>query len=351
MTIEYGQGNLLRAEADALVNTVNTQGVMGKGLALQFKKAFPEAFTKYAKACKAGEVVTGKVHVVPLLQLTSPRFIINFPTKESWRRPSKIEYIIDGLRSLNQQVRRLNITSIAIPPLGCGNGGLAWKDVRPLIVNAFGDLPNVRVLLFEPGPTPEAAEIIDRRPTPKMTPGRAAILSLMDQYVKTGYDYRLSLVEVQKLAYFLQEAGEPLKLSYRPYLYGPYADNLRNVLQNIEGHYTRGVADGNNSPATPLELLPGAASAAEMFLSNRSNTKERLKRVAELINGFETPFGMELLSTVHWVMHHHGVKPDDLSDVISGVRAWNSRKSKMKDGHLQIAWTRLREQQWSPAVV
>jgi len=345
MTIERGKGNLLEAQVDALVNTVNTEGVMGKGLALQFKKAFPENFKSYEQACKVGEVVAGKVHIVA--RLTSPRYIVNFPTKTLWRQPSKIAYVKDGLRDLVAKVREHNIHSVAIPPLGCGNGGLAWSDVRPLIVEAFSTLPDVRVVLFEPANAPVAEEVIDRRKRPAMTPGRAAVLALMGRYVETGYDYRLSLVEVQKLSYFLQEAGEPLRLEYRPHFYGPYADNLRKALRNMEGHYTRGLGDGNNSRDTPLDILPNAVSEAHDFLVDRAETRSRLERVAELIEGFETPFGMELLGTVHWVMRHEA-NPDDVEDVITKVQAWSDRKrSAMKPGQIRAAWARLSEQQWA----
>lgn len=345
MTIERGHGNLLTADVDALVNTVNTEGVMGKGLALQFKKAFPEAFASYERACKSGEVQTGQMHVVA--RLAAPRFIINFPTKRHWRQPSKLEYVREGLSDLITQVRRRNIQSIAVPPLGCGNGGLQWSDVRPLIVEAFASVPDIRVVLFDPADAPAADQIIDRRAKPDMTPARAAVLALMGRYVETGYDYRLSLVEVQKLAYFLQLAGESLRLDFRAHHYGPYADNLRKALRNIEGHYTRGVADGKNSPETPLELLPGAVDEARAFLVQKPETLARIDRVAALIEGFETPFGMELLGTVHWVMQH-GANADDLDDVLARVRAWSERKrSQMKDGHVRAAWVRLREQRWA----
>lgn len=345
MPLELGKGNLLTADVEALVNTVNTDGVMGKGLALQFKKAFPENFASYERACRAGEVKTGHMHIVQ--RLASPRFIINFPTKGRWRQPSKLEYVRDGLRDLIAQVKRLNIESIAVPPLGCGNGGLHWSAVRPLILEAFSAVPEVRLVLFEPGDTPAADQIIDRREKPGMTPGRAAVLALMGRYVETDYDYRLSLVEVQKLAYFLQLSGENLRLEYRAYHYGPYADNLRKALRNIEGHYTRGIGDGNNSPETPLELLPGAVDEARAFLGQRPDTLARLDRVAALIDGFETPFGMELLGTVHWVMQH-GADADDVDDVIAQVQSWSARKrSQMKDGHIRAAWTRLREHGWA----
>jgi O-acetyl-ADP-ribose deacetylase (regulator of RNase III) len=347
MTIELGKGNLLKADVEALVNPVNTVGVMGKGLALQFRKAFPENFASYERACKAGEVKTGQMHIVP--RLADPRFIINFPTKRHWRQPSKVEYVRDGLTDLVTQVKRHSIGSIALPPLGCGNGGLEWSAVRSLILEAFAAVPGVRVVLFEPADAPTADQILDRREKPGMTPARAAVLALMGRYVETDYDYRLSLVEVQKLAYFLQLAGENLRLEYRAHHYGPYADNLRKALRNIEGHYTRGVGDGKNSPETPLDLLPGAVDEAKSFLNQRPETLARLDRVAALIEGFETPFGMELLGTVHWVMQN-GANPDDPDDVLSKVHAWSERKrSEMKDGHVRAAWTRLHDQGWARA--
>jgi len=341
MPIEHGRGNLLAADVDALVNTVNTEGVMGKGLALQFKKAFPDAFNDYERACRKGEVQIGRIHVV--YRLVSPRFIFNFPTKKHWRHPSKLEYIQDGLRDLVAQIQSLDVNSIAIPPLGCGNGGLAWSAVRRLIEEAFQAVPNVRVLLYAPTEAPPPDEIIDRRDRPRMTPSRAAVIALMGQYVETGYDYRLSLLEVQKLTYFLQAAGENLRLTFKPHHYGPYADDLRKSLRNIEGHYTRGVGDGVNKPETPIELLPGAVEEARTFLHGDPATRARLDRVASLIEGFETPFGMELLSTVHWVMHELA-NPSCIADIISGVHAWSDRKrSTFKDGHIRAAWARLCE--------
>ncbi|HVV85462.1 MAG TPA: macro domain-containing protein [Kofleriaceae bacterium] len=341
MPIERGQGNLLEADVDALVNTVNTEGVMGKGLALQFRKAFPDAFRSYEVACKAGTVRVGQMHVVQ--RLASPRFIINFPTKKHWRQPSQLSYVRDGLRDLVARVRELAIGSIAVPPLGCGNGGLAWADVKPLILAAFAEVPDVRLVLFEPEGAPAPTKVIDRRARPAMTAGRAAVLALMGRYVETGYDYRLSLLEVQKLAYFLQSEGEDLRLEYRPHHFGPYADNLRKALRNMEGHYTRGLGDGRNSPDTPLELLPGAVDEAREFLRDLPESRSRVDRVMRLIDGFESPLGMELLATVHWVMQH-GARADDADDVIARVHAWSDRKrSTMKDGQIRAAWRHLRE--------
>lgn len=242
-------------------------------------------------------------------------------------------------------VQDLEIKSIAIPPLGCGNGGLRWLDVRPLIVDAFSSIPSIRVVLFEPGDAPIPEDIVDRRGPPTMTPARASLLALLGKYLETGYGYRLSLVEVQKLAYFLQEAGEPLKLKYTGYHYGPYADNLRKALRNMEGHFTRGLGDGSNSPETPLSVLPGVMEQAHSLLRNQPQSMRRIERIGRLIDGFETPFGMELLGTVHWVMTRENAR--EYKSVLEQVKSWSPRKrSLMKPGHIEAAWIRLNEQEW-----
>ncbi len=148
--IEQGCGNLLEADIEALVNTVNCVGVMGKGLALQFKQAFPDNFAAYKAACKDGQINSGSIFVHITGKLLNPRYVMNFPTKRHWRDRSRREDIQSGLRSLTSDVERLQIQAIAIPPLGCGLGGLDWGDVKPMIVDAFKELPQVRVVLFEP---------------------------------------------------------------------------------------------------------------------------------------------------------------------------------------------------------
>jgi O-acetyl-ADP-ribose deacetylase (regulator of RNase III) len=343
--IEPGSGNLLEAQVDALVNTVNTEGVMGKGLALQFKKAFPENSKAYEKACRAEEVMIGKMFVFDR-GLLMPRWVINFPTKKHWRPPSRLSYVDDGLTDLIHVVRTHGIRSIAIPPLGCGNGGLNWDDVRPRIVRAFAALPDVRVLLYAPDGAPSAEAIIDRTAKPQMSPGRAAFLAVVAQYEGTGFDYRFSLLEAQKLAYFLHVAGDLERLEFVRHLYGPYCDALRNVLVKLEGHYTRGYGDANVKPSTPITLLPGAADEATKFLQSQPETLARLERVQRVIEGFETPFGMELLATVHWVATQQPVAKD-LTAVIEAVHGWSPRKQKlMKPGHIGAAWNRLVEFGW-----
>lgn len=338
-----GDGDLLKTSADALVNTVNTVGVMGKGIALQFKLAFPDNYAAYEAACKRGDVQIGKMFV--FRREKDPRFIINFPTKRHWKGKSKIEDIESGLTALIQVVMQERIKSIAVPPLGCGNGGLDWDQVRPLIEEAFLELPNVQVQLFYPDGAPKAEEMKIATTPPRMTPGRAVILEVLSRYVLPGY--RLTLLEIQKLAYFLQEAGQPLALKFEKQKYGPYAENLHHVLQRIEGHYVRGY--GDRSRDVSLELFPEAVKEAEVFLANEKQTQDRLARVTELIEGYETPYGLELLSTVHWVVVHDGVAGGQTnpSAVVEAVHAWNNHKRRtFTPRRITSAWERLKSERW-----
>jgi hypothetical protein len=220
--------------------------------------------------------------------------------------------------------------------------------VLPLIEQAFAEFQDVRVLVFEPAGAPEAAKMRNRTARPKMTIGRAAILGLMSRYLDPGYDDDdISLIEVQKLAYLLQEAGEPLRLKFEAGIYGPYADNLRHVLNHMEGHYIQGFGDGRNQPDTPLKLLPGASEEAERFLTEHPKTGGRFSRVVRLIEGFETPYGMELLTTVHWVARTAPAGGLDAEAAIEAVKAWNTRKGKMfQPQQIKAAWMRLHEQGW-----
>jgi len=344
--IELTQGNLLQADAEALVNTVNCVGFMGKGVALQFKQAFPDNFRAYEKACRAKEVKPGRMLVFPTGMMVNPKYIINFPTKRHWRGASRIADIRAGLKALVEEVKRLDIRSVAIPPLGCGNGLLSWWEVRPMIEKALEGVPEVRVLLFEPHGAPDAKAMPVRTRRPNMTAGRALVIALMKQYATLGYSR--TLLEIQKLAYFLQEAGEPLELRYEAGLYGPYAANLNKVLERIEGHFIRGYGDSQR-PETEIDLLPDAVDEAEAFLANCPDSGARLRRVADLIAGFETPYGMELLATVHWVASRGSPPAVGGDEAVAAVHAWNDRKRAMfKPDHIRIAWRRLQEQGWLP---
>lgn len=349
--IEFATGDMLKANAEALVNTVNCDGFMGRGIAAQFRRAFPANFTAYERACKRGEVQPGRMLIVDLgADLGSdraPRWIVNFPTKRHWRGRSRLEDIEAGLAALVADLRRLGIRSIAIPPLGCGLGGLRWSDVRPRIEQAMGALPDVRVLLYEPGGAPAANEMVKPEKAPKMTPGRAVLVGLIDRYLGGLMDPFISLLEVHKLMYLSQEAGEPLKLRYVKGPYGPYAENLRHVLREIEGHYVSGYRDGGDDPAKQLELVPGALEVARELLVRQPDTSARFECVAALVEGFETPFGMELLATVHWVARREGASSPEAA--VAAVHGWNERKLQFSPEQIAIAWTALRDKGWLTA--
>lgn len=346
--IELATGNLLQAPVEALVNTVNTAGIMGRGIALQFKQAYPRMFRAYEAASKAGDVQLGNMHVFDLGSLVGgPRWIINFPTKGHWRAKSRMKDIEAGLVDLVATIKRLGICSIAIPPLGCGNGGLDWNEVRPRIEAALAEVPLVRVLLYPPTGAPEAKGMPNRTTRPNMTMGRAALIVLIDRYLKGLLDPIVTLLELHKLMYFLQEAGQPLKLEYEARPYGPYAPTLRQVLIKLDTHYIVGYGDGNDSPTKPIQLAQGAVEEATEFLRNDAETQARMNRVAALIEGFEDPYGLELLSTVHWVMRANPAARDDASVAIDAVQKWSPRKRQhLKREHLMRAWQRLKAQGW-----
>jgi O-acetyl-ADP-ribose deacetylase (regulator of RNase III) len=342
--IKFQQGDILQAEAEALVNTVNCVGVMGRGIALQFKKAYPNNFKKYKAACENKKVIPGRMFIHNTDRCIMPRYIINFPTKRNWKNKSRIEDIESGLKALVKEVRELGISSIAIPPLGCGLGGLDWNIVCSMIEKAFEELPGVLVFLYKPVGAPSPENMVKSKNQPSMTKGRAALLCLMTRYLEAAMDPFVTLLEIHKLMYFTQEAGETLRLSYTKAKYGPYAENLRHVLTRIEGHFIIGYADGGDNPEKSIELMPGVSKKANEFLKTHPETTAHIEHVGELIEGFETPYGMELLSTVHWVMVRENA--GTLEEVIDKTYIWNKRKNMFREKHIQIAMNTLMEQNW-----
>ncbi len=342
--IQYKSGDILAEDVEALVNTVNCVGVMGRGIALQFKEAFPENFKAYEIACRHGEVEPGRMFVFETEQLTNPRYVINFPTKRHWRGHARLEDIEAGLEALVDEIRSRGIRSIAIPPLGSGLGGLEWVEVRPRIERALQGLPDVRVVVFEPKGGRAPGRRAKARKVPDMTPGRAALVGLMDRYLAGLMDPFVTLLEVHKLMYFMQEAGEPLRLRYVAALYGPYAENLRHVLQAVEGYYVSGYGDGGDAPDKLLQLVPGATVDAKASLAAHIDTRARFDKVAGLVEGFETPFGLELLSTVHWVATHGDVGSDD--EVVTRTYAWGDRKRRYSPQQILLARRVLAEKGW-----
>lgn len=335
MTIEKTTGDLLSSDADALVNTVNCVGVMGKGIALQFKRRFPLVYKEYAAACKRGEVEVGRMHVVPTGQLEGPRWVINFPTKKHWRSPSKLDYVAAGLDDLRRVLVELEITSVAIPPLGAGNGGLDWADVAPLIVAALHDLPNVRAIVYEP-----SSEVRTIAPPERisMTWGRALLIILLDRYVaqrqsaEPWEDPRgASHLEIQKLMYFAELFKPELNLQFAPGRYGPYSERVRHLLQGMEGGFTAGLGDGNDPVLSlrPIAATERGRAEAERFVSDGDYgyVGDLVEKVLTVVKGFEGPYGIELLASSDWVCRHQWAS--DSSEATKLVRGWSDRKGRL----------------------
>ena len=344
--IEFRKGNILAADAEALVNTVNCVGIMGRGIALQFKNVFPENFKSWLAACKRNEVMPGKMFSFDTGALTNPHYIINFPTKRHWKGKSRIEDIDAGLVALAEEIKARNIRSIAVPALGSGLGGLRWNDVRPRIEAALRELSDVKVIIFEPDEAFADKKQNLSSDVPRMTSGRAALVGLMHRYLAGLLDPFISLLEVHKLMYFMQCAGQELRLNFTKGPYGPYAENLRHVLHAIEGHLVSGYDDGGDKPDKQLTLVPGALDDALLFLKEKdtSNTQEHFDKVCNLVEGFESPFGLELLATVHWVVKNEQVQTVD--DVIAGVYAWNEKKRQFSSRQIILAIDVLTKKGW-----
>lgn len=341
--INYKKGDLFNDNAEAIVNTVNCVGVMGRGIALQFKKHYPENFKEYEKKCKLKEITPGRVFVFETNSLMNPKYIINFPTKRHWRGESRIEDIEAGLTDLISNIEKYNITSIAIPPLGSGLGGLEWSLVKSKIESALKDIKEVTINVYEPNGAPKAEDMARNKKVPSMTAGRAALVKLIQLYLKGLLDPFITLLEVHKLMYFLQISGENLRLQYVKETYGPYAKNLSHVLNAVEGHMLSGYADGGDNPKKCLELIPGTVEDAEKFLLTQPDTLERMKKVTKLVDGFETSFGLELLATVHWLVANGA---DSLNEVIEETYAWNKHKEQFSERQIKLALQRLTTLEW-----
>ncbi len=348
MIIE-SSGDLLNAQTDAIVNTVNCVGVMGKGIALQVKRRYPAVFKAYEQACKAGDVRIGTMLPVPTGELGTPQWVVNFPTKTHWRSASKLSYISEGLEDLKLVIERLGLRSIAVPPLGAGNGGLDWSHVEPLIRTAFEGLP-VEVHLYSPSGAPRPLRSTAKRLN--MTRGRATVLALMDNYcerrgaIEPLADKALSHLELQKLLYFADYFDPSLRLRFAPGRYGPYSDVLRIVIRDMEGEFVSGFGDGTDKVLnlSPISLTDEGRNRLVDYLDRPDSRKvtDLVDRVMRVVGGFEEPYGVELLASTHWVAAHEGART--LEAASAAVRTWTQRKGRIfTDRHVSIALGHLQK--------
>jgi len=349
--LNFTTGNLLEARAQALVNTVNTVGVMGKGIALMFKDRFGDNYRQYAAACKAGQVHTGAMFVTQPAELDGPRWVVNFPTKQHWRSPSRLEWVVEGLQDLRKFLVNNHVKSIAIPPLGAGNGGLDWEAVKPEIERALGDLSDIEITVFEP--TKQYQNVAKRKGVEKLTPARALIAELVRRYWVLGME--CSFLEIQKLAWFMDRSIErlslgesPLKLRFEANKFGPFAPDLNHLLNSLDGSYLR--SEKRIADSTPLDVVWFNDERKDLvsgYLRGEAKAyAAALEETTALIDGFESPFGMELLSTVDWLLNREGVSPT-VAAVRDGLGHWPheggaKRKATLfNDRAIRIALERL----------
>ncbi|HEX4055724.1 MAG TPA: macro domain-containing protein [Tepidisphaeraceae bacterium] len=333
--IRFTQGNLLDARVEAVVNTVNTVGVMGKGIALMFKERFPDNYKAYEAGCKRHEVVIGRMFVTESLELSGPRWIINFPTKNHWRQPSKLEWIIEGLQDLRRVLKDNRIRSVAVPPLGSGNGGLEWSKVRPEVEAELVDLPDVEIIVYEP--TAKYQNVAKGRGVEKLTPARAIIAETIRRYGLMGLE--CSILEVQKLAWVLTRVitgtklRDPLALTFAADKYGPYAHQLTHLLNAMDGSYLhceKRIADA--SPFDTIYFDPEwRPQLANYFASSQGAPYiEVVNKTDEVIDGFQSPLGMEALATVDWLIMRERFQPL-LPSIREGLKRWPGGAGERKE--------------------
>ncbi len=316
------------------MNTVNTVGVMGKGIALMFKEAFPANFRAYAGACERQEVKIGHMLVTENRTFEGPRWIINFPTKKHWRQPSKLNWIVEGLEDLKRVIQERNIRSVALPPLGAGNGGLNWPDVRLEVQRILGGLQNVEIVVYEP--TAKYQNVAKRTGAEKLTPARALIAEMIRRYWVLGIE--CTYLEVQKLGWFLERTiqilgvEDPLKLQFEADKYGPYSDRLRHLLDALDGtylHCQKRLSDAG--PSDTIWFDEARRRHIDLFLKQDSSASLNivLDETVKRIDGFESPLGMELLATVDWLIESERREPTLLS-IRTGLRQWPAGEAAAK---------------------
>ena len=340
--IHFTKGNMMTSSAEALVNTVNTVGVMGKGIALQFKEEFPKNFLAYKVACSSGELTPGKLLITKELNNNGEeKTIINFPTKLHWRNPSRYEYITEGLAELVKAISEHNIKSIAIPPLGCGNGGLDWNIVKGMIEEALKDV-ECEIYIYEPNTEiKQTLQAKLKNKEIKLTPSRGLITYAMYYYDSLGEN--CSLFVANKLAYFLQRNGSKTfaKVTFTAHHYGPYSTQIDHIVYDLNGSYIKGFEQMTATAFEPLTMQYDRINEVSEYVRTLDKTEQdSLKETIRLISGFESTLALEVLATVDFIRHNTpGIS---LDDTINAIHNWSDRKTKLfKNEYIQIAYDHL----------
>lgn len=344
MTIKFENGDLFSSGAEALVNTVNCVGVMGKGVALEFKRRWPENFKFYKKHCETKWLRPGRVLVFDrggMFAGDSVRYVFNFPTKDHWRSKSNMGFIDTGLDSMMEEIERLSVRSIAMPPLGCGNGGLEWDEVRPLIVEKVSRMTNVDFHIFGPSVRQSASPEF-KEGGAFMSPSRAIFLKVLAN-LEPSFGGAIDRLSLQKVAYFLQVLGVKLNLNYEDSLYGPYSEALKKSLFSMarSGQLSTIESEGRFFSVTPA----GFAASEDFIQANNKIAGDADAVVASLVHlleGFKSPYGLELLSTIHWYSSKLG--PREESEIVDSVYSLGAyRRNSFPKSEIQLALSRIVE--------
>jgi|SRR5690606_37308725 len=319
--ITFKTGNIFESTADALVNTVNTEGIMGKGIALQFKKEFPNNYKVYRELCKKKEFGIGDLLFFEESNFVlGSKWIINFPTKTTWRKPSEYSYIEKGLETLVNKVSEYPISSIAIPPLGSGNGGLEWSKVKDIIVKMLKHL-DLDITVYEPN-----AQIREKMKNErvKLTEARAMLLFMLYRLVENGEF--VSEFSSEKICYFLQRFGakEYFKLNYKPNFYGPYSGLVKRVLNHLNGSYIMGYGGMDKKPFEEMSMVIDGEEAVLKYIEKDTKLKEIVTKTDKFLTGFYSDFGLELLSTIDYISQQKNTL--DKTVIKKELELWSDRK-------------------------
>ncbi|MCZ6448333.1 MAG: macro domain-containing protein [Alphaproteobacteria bacterium] len=331
-------GDLFESDAQTLVNTVNCVGIMGKGIAYEFKRRFPEMFKDYVELCERNEVQLGKPYLYKEL---FDKWVINFPTKDHWRSVSRLEDINQGFEYLKYHYKRWGITSVAVPPLGCGMGQLDWDVVGPTLYRHLSEL-EIPVELYAPFGTPKSqlmSDFLGRHtlnlsacsgidPNSKITPGMVALVGVLSRIHRERFHWPIGRVAFQKMAYFARVSGIPIDLEFKRASYGPFAPNLKKVTgQLMNNNLVREYRYGRMFRIVPGPTYADARELSKPFLIE---WRHEVERVADLFLRLRSTRDIELAATVHFAATELICEqPSDADEnaVLMQVKEWKAKRS------------------------
>lgn len=308
--IKFTVGNLFESEAECLINTVNCEGFMGKGIAYQFKLKYPNNNKDYVKACKNHSLTIGKLHYFK----EDGKLIINFPTKDKWRQKSKIEYIESGLTALVELIPSLDVKSFAIPPLGCGNGGLEWHVVKDILIQKLEQLStNYDFIIYEPSNSYTA---IPKEP-PKLN---TSSLVLMNIKLKLN---KFNSIRLQKTAYFMNYYLDSQYFNFKKHKYGPYDNSIAIISKNIKEfqlYY-------NSSSTEEAYLLAYRNLVSKNVIEKLDTLMPALLKATEYVNNIESDKDLECITTIMYLIDSSISPIKNNQELILSFRNWSEDKS------------------------